>query len=250
MFDAILRPLLSMNPFWAIFLISFSLALMITIIYKFMTDQELMKTLKADMKALQKEMKSLKDNPEAMLKKQQHAMEKNMKYLTHSMKPTLVTFIPIILVFGWLSSNFAYEPIIPGDEFDITLELNRGVYGFIEVVPPDFNNSILFLEQNKTKMINSNMISFRFLAEEFGEYDVIFILNDYLEFPVRVLIDEEKYGTVDFTRFDSKEVKKISTGNQKKIVLNLFGWELGWLGSYIILSIIFSIGLRKLLKLH
>jgi uncharacterized membrane protein (DUF106 family) len=32
--------------------------------------------------------------------------------------------------------------------------------------------------------------------------------------------------------------------------MNLFGWEVGWLGTYIVFSIVFSMGLRKILKLH
>ncbi|MCB9358589.1 DUF106 domain-containing protein [Candidatus Woesearchaeota archaeon] len=249
-YDTWFHFLLVMDPLWAILLVSFLLSVAITVIYKLMTDQELMKTLKADMKAMQKEMKKLKDNPEAMLKKQQQAMEKNMKYMTHSMKPTLVTFIPIILIFGWLNANFAYEPIQPGMEFDINLQLNKDVYGYVEVFPPVINNSITFLEPNNTKMINSRSMDFKFLAEQPGEYEVVFKVNDNSEFPVKVLIDEKKYGTVEYQKFDSKEVKKITTGNEKKIVLDLFGWKLGWLGAYIIFSIIFSMSLRKLLRIH
>ena len=45
-------------------------------------------------------------------------------------------------------------------------------------------------------------------------------------------------------------VKSIFVDRGKLIVLNLFGWKLGWLGAYIIFSIVFSMGLRKILKIH
>ena len=45
-------------------------------------------------------------------------------------------------------------------------------------------------------------------------------------------------------------ISEIDVGNEKVIGLNLFGWKLGWLGTYIIFSIAFSLTLRKLLGLH
>ncbi|MFT4297560.1 MAG: EMC3/TMCO1 family protein [Candidatus Woesearchaeota archaeon] len=249
-FNPIMAPFLNMNPLLAIFIISLTLSVMITIIYKLMTDQELMKTLKQDLKSIQKEVKALKDHPEKMMKKQQEAMEKNMKYMMHSLKPTLITFIPILLVFGWLNANFAYEPIVPGQEFDVTVTLNRDVYGNIMLVPPSANNSIEYLEQDLTKQITSREMSFRFRAVEKGIWDFSFILNNETEYPVSVKVDDKEYIGPEYSRFEDRNIRKIHVGNEKKVVLNLFGWEMGWLAAYIILSIIFSISLRKILKLH
>ena len=106
-FDPTLGWLLNTLPApWGLLVISFLLTLLITLAYKYITDQELMKTLKADMKAIQAEAKALKDDPKAAMAKQKEAMDKNMKYMMHSFKPMLFTFIPIILVFGWLRAYY------------------------------------------------------------------------------------------------------------------------------------------------
>ena len=105
-FNSIFTPLLSFSPFWTVFLIAFTISLVITVIYKFATDQRLMKELKTDMKMLQKEMKELKDHPEKIVAKQKLAMQKNMEYMKHSMKPTLITMVPLLLIFGWLRTTF------------------------------------------------------------------------------------------------------------------------------------------------
>ena len=105
-FDAVFGPILGLPNPLGLLIISFILTAIITVIYKYMTDQELMKTLKEDIKAMQKQMKELKDNPEKMMAVQKEAMQKNMKYMMHSMKPTLITFIPIIIIFGWLRSHY------------------------------------------------------------------------------------------------------------------------------------------------
>ena len=105
-FDWLFGPIISLGSGLAVIIISLILTLMINVFYKFFTDQELMKTLKVELKDLQKEMKTLKDNPEKFMKIQKRAMEKNLVYMKHSMKPTLITFIPLILIFGWLKSSF------------------------------------------------------------------------------------------------------------------------------------------------
>ena len=93
------------EPF-PILIISLFLTLVTTLIYKYVTDQELMKTLKDDMKAMQAEMKTLKEHPEKMMAVQKQAMQKNMKYMMQSFKPMLITFIPVVFIFGWLSRHY------------------------------------------------------------------------------------------------------------------------------------------------
>ena len=107
LFDWLFAPLMRFGDAWGVILISLLLTIFINIFYKLFTDQEVMKELKSELKSLQKEMKTLKDNPERFLKVQKEAMAKNLIYMKHSMKPTLITFIPLIIIFGWLRSTFA-----------------------------------------------------------------------------------------------------------------------------------------------
>src|SRR3989344_6529305 len=98
--DFIFSPLLKFNPVLVIVGLSLVLSILITFIYKWMTDQTLMKQLKQDIKKLQEQMKANRNNQKKMLEINKLAMEKNMQYMGKSMKPTLVTFIPLILIFG------------------------------------------------------------------------------------------------------------------------------------------------------
>ena len=106
-FNVITGPLFRLPEPFPILVISLFLTLVTTLIYKYVTDQELMKTLKDDMKAMQAEMKTLKDHPEKMMAVQKQAMQKNMKYMMQSFKPMLITFIPVVFIFGWLNRHYA-----------------------------------------------------------------------------------------------------------------------------------------------
>jgi uncharacterized membrane protein (DUF106 family) len=166
------------------------------------------------------------------------------------MKPTLITFIPIILVFGWLNSHFGYLPLPVGSEFDVKIDMKNNVYGYIEAIPPQINESIVLVEKDSHKEITSKQISYKFKAIAEGTWDLSFLVNNKTEYPITVKIDKKTYSNPLFNKFEGKDIKQITVGNTKKIVLDLFGWKIGWIGTYIIFSIIFSMGLRKLLKVH
>lgn len=105
--DPLLGPIMDGVPSpYNLLLMSFLITGIITLAYKFFTDQKLMKELKDELKALQNEMKELKEHPEKVMELQKKAFEKNMKYMMQSLKPTLITMLPILLIFGWLRSYY------------------------------------------------------------------------------------------------------------------------------------------------
>ncbi|MBU2496442.1 MAG: DUF106 domain-containing protein [Nanoarchaeota archaeon] len=98
----------------AVFVIIASLliAVFITFIYKITTNQREMKELKDDLKNLQKRSKEHKGNTEKMLEIQKELASKNLEYMKHSFKPMIYTFLPIIIIFYWLSSLYKNAGVI------------------------------------------------------------------------------------------------------------------------------------------
>lgn len=94
-------------------IIAFSLviSLIITIVNYFVIDQNKMRALKEKQKSQQEEMKKHKDNPQKMMELQKEMMAGVSENFKHSLKPMLITFIPLILLFGWLRSTFALTTI-------------------------------------------------------------------------------------------------------------------------------------------
>ncbi len=243
--DPVFRPLLELGYFWAIVILSFVLTFLITIVYKFTTNQKLMKSMKAEMKKLQKEAKAFKNNPSKAMAHQKKLMEKNMQYMKHSLKPTLYTFIPIIIIFGWLNANLAYHPIQPETEFDVNVYFKEGTLGeiYLEAVP----DNLTFIS-NSTQEIEQGMVSWTLKGPE-GEYLLAFTYNDR-EYHKDVIISEEnRYAPIQKDIKDSN-ITKIEIDNKKvRPFGRFFGLNPGWLGAYIILSLVFSFALRKILKI-
>lgn len=243
--DPVLGPLLRLGPLPAVLIISFLISLLITIVYKLATDQNLMKELKTELKELQAEMKSLKHDPQKAMEVQKKAMERNMKYMMHSLKPTLFTFIPLIIIFGWLNTHMAYIPITPGSEFVTVLHAEKGVHGNATLgVPP----GMTILSDNPQEVVNetarwtvkadeegTSSLSYDLFGKIYGK-DIIVKANNGYKPPIVRVSD----GIVD----------SLEVVHEKIVVVDLFGWKVGWLGSYIIFSLLFSMALRKVMKVY
>jgi len=255
--DPILSPLLKLNPLLGIAIISFILTLLITLIHKFTTNQKVMKGLKEDMKTHQDEMKKHKDNPKKVMEIQKKVMGKNMEFMKHSFKPMIFTFIPIIIIFGWLNANMAYYPIMPDQEFDVMLTfdlegLEKNI-SLVSVIPEDqlemINGATQTVERNKTK---------KFLGEKWvgianwklkgpeGTYTLVYSFDDDARAYEKDLIisEERKYALPEKKINDGSSLKSIKVMNEP--IKPLFG--LGWIWTYIIFSMIFSMTIRKALK--
>jgi len=244
----IFKPLLALGPFWAVLIISFIISLIITLVYKLVTNQELMKKLKEEQKEFQKKIRSLKDNPQEMMKVQKEAMKKNMQYMKHSFKPTLITMLPIILIFGWMAAHLSYEPIYPGETFTVTAAFQEGTTGQVELIP-DKDTELL---SDATQEINSG-VTWKLKSGTEGTH-ILEIRHGNQPYTKKVLITKELAYEEPITTFQHSDLKQITINYNKLKPLgpgfSIFGWQPGWLGIYIVLSLIFSISLRKTLKIY
>jgi len=94
-----------LNPIFGLAFITLILTLVIILIYKYFTNQEEMKALKEETTLLQKQAKETKDMQKRTdLSKKM--MEKQMAYMKHTLMPLLLTFLPIIIVFGWIRNIY------------------------------------------------------------------------------------------------------------------------------------------------
>jgi len=245
-FNPVLGPLLKIPLFFTLLIICAVLTFIITIVYKYTTNQSEMKQIKEDLKRYQKEMKETKD-PKKMMATQKKALDLNMKYMMSSFKSTLYTFIPIIIIFAWLSSHIAYHPLLPGEDFSVTAQFADGAKGNItlEAIPQ------ITIDQ-PDKEISDNKAVWVLNGAE-GSYKLNFNYNTE-EYEKNILITTEHTYEVPEQPIKDSKLKMIVVGNKKVHPFgesfNIFGWYPGWLATYIILSLIFSSLFRKVLNVY
>ncbi len=245
--DPVLSPLLYFDPVLAIFIISFVLTFGITLVYKYATDQEKMKKIKKEIKEYQEKIKDLKDKPDEMMKVQKEAMSKQMEMMKHSFKPTLFTFIPLIIIFGWLNGHMAYHNIAPGQSFQVEAALSSAETNVSLSATPSI--------QELNKSVDGKKVTWSVNASEEREYKlVIDELKPGNESGGRVektvLISNVREYATPRKSYENSFVKSVSVGYKPIRPLgdiSIFGWHPGWLATYIVFSLVLSIVLRKLL---
>ena len=99
--------LLNWNPTWGMLLIVFLIAFITTIIQKYTTDQTTLRELKKHQKEIQKDMNKYKQDPQKMMEIQKSLMPTSMKIMELSMRGSMYTIIPFILLFRWFMDFFA-----------------------------------------------------------------------------------------------------------------------------------------------
>jgi uncharacterized membrane protein (DUF106 family) len=253
--NPIFSPLLRLPFLLAIVIISFIISFLMILAYKKFTDQSLMKDLKGEIKELQKEMRKLRDKPQEMMQVQKRAMETNMKYMMHSFKPMLITFIPIIIIFGWLNSHMAYFPLVEDQSFDVLMEFKEGTEGVVELVDITDIEAL----NDKKQTIKEDVVKFE-LKGATGEYTLKFMLGEEVYENDIIIIDQgqDRVYKQPIKKFRNMKLSKLTVNNQKILafegipVLSTLPWfgGFGWLGSYILFSLIFSLTLRKLFKVY
>ena len=251
-------------PAAALFLISLFISTMVTLVYKFATDQKVMKTLHVEMKFLRTQMKEVKD-PGQVGALNKRLMEKTMQQMTHSMKATFITIIPIFFIFGWMSSNLAFESVASGEDFTTSIEFNAGTEGTATI-----SSETLEVVDEETLEISEDKVTWRLKGDE-GTHEILYSFGD--ETYKRQVIVSNEWDYLDphlekkktflglINRGDKNPIKEESEIMKISVDLSpvrpLGGFTLpfrnepvGWLFTYFIFMLVLTFPIRKLLKVH
>ena len=101
-----LNEIVKLHPLISIIVFSFLITLLSTWVYKRFTDQAKMKEIREKMKEIQDRSKQFKDNPDKMMELQQEMMKLSGEQMRASMKITLITLIPFLIIFTYLKSLY------------------------------------------------------------------------------------------------------------------------------------------------
>ncbi|MEK6858845.1 MAG: EMC3/TMCO1 family protein [Nanoarchaeota archaeon] len=99
--------LLDWDVSWGLLFISIGISLITSLLQKYTTDQETLRSIKAEQKLLGDQMKQFKEHPEKMLELQKKQMALIPKTMDITMRPALYTAIPFILLIRWFGDYFA-----------------------------------------------------------------------------------------------------------------------------------------------
>jgi uncharacterized membrane protein (DUF106 family) len=242
-FDPIFVPIIRFSPLIAVILLSVIISLIMTLIYKYTTNQKRMKELKEKLDGYQKELKESKNDQKRMMAINSDMMKVNAEYMKQSIKPMLVSWIPVILIFGWMSANLAYEPIMPGQDFNATLKFLPGTTGTATI------SSVPALEiiGSAAQEIQNSRITWNLKGQE-GNYTVYFDFRNRT-YDKKIIITQGTKYEVPATNLKG-DLASIEISNKPLLVINFWFIRMNWFWAYFVLALVLNSVLRKLMHVY
>ncbi|HDP74112.1 MAG TPA: DUF106 domain-containing protein [Candidatus Woesearchaeota archaeon] len=240
------------QPLLFIMLVSLLISLLTNIVTKYLTDQKEMKRLKEEISAIQKEMRAVQSKePENAMKLQKKAMSLNFAYTKHTFKATFYTFIPLILLFGWLSFTLAYQPAVPGEQVSIDLFTAQPIE--ISVSEGLSLNSVGIAEVQRGFWLwksTHEVTRINITPLEEGEH-FIFVSEDECSSNISIISSRLITEKQDSSKLPKEPCTNSEISiNYKPNRIFFLGINMRWIWVFIIFSMLFSTILKKALKVY
>lgn len=243
--------------------VSVALSIMSLTVRKLVLDQEKLKKDKEGIKRLQKEMKEAQKAGETkrMSEMTKEIMSLNSRMMKQSFKPMIFTIIPFLIVFSWM-----------GGAYDHTLTtvvlwnpLPEGVMlQDVSVSDDGFYNktaNMLVWRFERIESSNSSTLKAQFSTQDTGadftQPAVIYSKKvrgvPLIGTDVNEPIESNSSNDIVFLKTVERqgnlvEVELFYNNTKSNIIASLLGFDLGWLGWYILCSMTSSILLNKIFK--
>lgn len=208
-------------------LLAAGLSLMTQIVNKLMINEKKTDQYRKDINDVQKELKTMDPKSAEFTKKQDEMLDKNMWIMKQQFKPMMVTLLPYLIVFYFLTPIFAYNPIMLGSTVSVSISGTGDV--FSECLNIDTTVSGSF--KNITTIQSDNCTA------SFGNAN----------------LNLDLIGASSIKTYEANGLKMTVMPPEKiyvplPISIPFAGNSLGWLGTFIWSSLITSLILTKVLK--
>ncbi len=115
LFDVFFYPFGSIDSIYGLCAISLLTAIIALPIFKYTSNQEGIKRVKARIMGHLLELRLFKDDIRIILSAQKDILKHNMIYLRYTLKPLIFMMIPIVVIFIHTAVRYEYRPLHPGD---------------------------------------------------------------------------------------------------------------------------------------
>jgi hypothetical protein len=259
LFDLLLRPLRPLPVPVSLAAVSLVTAVAILAVIRLTSNQQALAAAKRQMYGDLLEMRLFNDDLFAMWRAQRSLLRHHAGYLRQSLVPAAWTLVPLAIVVAQFQFYFGYAGVGVGEPVLVTAVLKSP--GDIQDIALDLPQSVR-LDTQAIWFPALRQAVWRVVADSAGEfilgvrvgrmtYDKTLHVSSGLVRrspvrPARGLMDQLQYPS-EAPLSDAGAVASISVA-YPDLRLDIFGWQVSWIGAYIVLSIVFAIALQKPLR--
>jgi len=114
-YGILFSPFEESDPVWLMLWVSVLTAVMVLLVYKYLSSQEAIREVKDRVKAHILEIRLFQDDPVLMGRAVLAVLRANLEYLGLNLKPFLIIFLPIFLMLVQMEMRFGYRPLLPNE---------------------------------------------------------------------------------------------------------------------------------------
>ncbi len=257
-FEILVLPFRSLNPWWAMLLVSLLTGLLMLIIFKYTSNQAGIRRTKDRIKAHILEMRLYQDSLAVSFSAQGGILKANLKYMSHSIKPLAVMIVPVLLVLIQLNFWFGYTSLKTNQPTLLKLKLKETINPMeldARLLPaPGLN-----IETPALRIEEENEIDWRISFAEKGTFSLEIVVG-----PERlhktVAVAQPALSRLSPRRVEQRfwdqllyptepPLDKASAVRRIEVIyastgLPLLGWRMHWLIAFFILSVLFGFALK------
>jgi hypothetical protein len=260
--DWLFGPFKRIDPFWALLAVSLVTTFIFLEVFRCTTNSTKLQEAKNNMQARLLEVRLFKDSPSIVLAALAGMLTCNLRYLKHSLKPTLLMLPPLVVLMIHLDAWFGHAPLRPGQAALVTvkiLESSRQAFNDISLEAA----AGLAIETPSLRVPQEKEISWVVRARQTGQYSLnvkgagsaaqktIVVAERGWERVAPRLVTAGFWnqwahpGEASLPKGGSVEWVEVNYPDRS---LGLFGWEAHWLVLFFLLTCVLGFVGSKLLR--
>ncbi len=263
LFAALFYPFRGMSPWVAMAIVSVLTALVMLVAFRYTSNQEGIRRIKARIQAHLLELRLYKDSLRTTFASQGKILACLPRYIGYSTVPVLVMIVPLVLMIVHLDLWFGYEHLKPGETAILKVKLRDGVKPTAVPVAAEAPPG-LAIDTPAVRIDSEGEVDWRLRAVAPGVHDVVVTVGgERLTKEVAVggplmAVSEARVGGSVLDELLNPGEPALRSGSEVTRVevayppgrMSLFGWYVHWLVPFFLLSIVFGYALKGFFKIE
>ena len=263
-FGFLFSPFRTLDPVWGMLFVSFVTGIVMLLIFKATSDQAGIKTAKKKVRGHFLAIRLYRDDLGLMFGTIKNLFISNFLYLKKAFRPMLFLILPVGIILIHIAGRYEKRPLQVGETTVLSLKLNDNTgWEQLKKVEIDVPEG-LKLETPPVRIAQLREISWRIRVEEQGEYWVTFRLADDVVkkkimateklLPLDSKVTQSSFSTL-LSNTDESSLPKsgpflVIEMSYPKRDFDMLGFELHWLLSFFLLSLISGFAFKRFLRVE
>jgi hypothetical protein len=260
--DWLFEPFKRIDPFWALLAVSVVTTFIFLEVFRRTTDSTKLQEAKNNMQARLLEVRLFKDSPSIVLAGLAGMLACNLRYLKHSLKPTLFMLVPLVVLMIHLDAWFGHAPLRPGQAALVRVKILESAQQAFDDVSLEASAG-LAIETPSLRVPQDKEISWVVRASQTGQY-LLNVRGAGSAAQKKIVVADSGWERVAprvvtagfWNQWAYPGEALLPKGGMVEWVevnypgrsLGLFGWKAHWLILFFVLTCVLGFGGSKLLR--